>query len=58
MQVLIVVIVVVLAALYAVKVLFRSYKKKPDCSCGCSSCPSADSCEDPQKSEHTGVIKK
>jgi hypothetical protein len=49
MQIFIVAITVALAAFYAVWVIFRRAKRKEDCSCGCSSCPSAASCEDPKK---------
>jgi hypothetical protein len=46
MQTVIVIIIVFLAAAYLVRTIIAKPDKKDSCGCGCTSCPTADSCSD------------
>lgn len=46
MQTILVIIIVCLAAAYLVKAYFGKSGKNNSCGCGCTSCPTADTCND------------
>ncbi len=49
MQTFIVIVIVCLAAAYLVKTFFGKSGKNDGCGCGCTSCPTADTCNDKDK---------
>lgn len=51
MQTTIVIIIVCLAVVYLVRTFIGKSSKNNNCGCGCTSCPTADSCNDKEKKQ-------
>lgn len=47
MQTLIVILIVIAAAVYVGRRLYKGLKQKDGCACGCTCCDISDSCGDP-----------
>ena len=49
MELFIVILLVIAAAVYVGRVFYRGFRRKGDCACGCTCCDIADSCSEPKK---------
>jgi flagellar basal body-associated protein FliL len=47
MEIVIVVLIVIAAAVYVGRVFYKGFKQKDGCACGCACCSISDSCSDP-----------
>lgn len=47
MEIVIVVLIVIAAAVYVGRVYYKGFKQKDGCACGCTCCSISDSCSDP-----------
>ncbi|MGD8702145.1 MAG: FeoB-associated Cys-rich membrane protein [Desulfosarcina sp.] len=47
MQTIIVIIIVAIAAVYVGRIFLRGFKQEENGACGCTACPSSDSCTQP-----------
>lgn len=47
MEIVIVVLIVIAAAVYVGRVFYKGFKQKDGCACGCACCSLSDSCSEP-----------
>jgi flagellar basal body-associated protein FliL len=52
MELLIVVLIVLAAAVYVGRVFYKGFKQKDGCACGCTCCSISDSCSEPPAVNH------
>ena len=52
MELVIIVLIVAVAAVYVGRVFYKGFKQKDGCACGCTCCSISDSCSEPSAVNH------